>query len=227
MWPNDDGVVDWVRSVAQPLSIVIVKKRSWKNESGRKCITLACERYGQTRKRTDDDDDEVDGKKKRRTKTKKCGCGFELYVWEKPKDEWHIRVKNGMHNHDLSKSLEGHSFVGRMTPMEKQIVREMSAAGAAPRDILSALRQRDETNVTSSSQVWNQRYLDRVKAREGRTEVQQFLYLLTEYGYYHVYRTVPGTDEVSDILFAPKESLELVKLFPYVMVMDATYKTNK
>ena len=136
-------------------------------------------------------------------------------------------MKNGRHNHGLSKSLEGHSFAGRMTAAETRLVRDMSAAGAMPKDILTALRQRDETNVTSSAQIWNQRYIDRIKARDGRTETQQLLYLLKSKGYYHVYRTMPGTEEISDMFFAPKESLDVLKLFPYIMAIDATYKMNK
>uniref|UniRef100_A0A803N2G9 RRM domain-containing protein n=1 Tax=Chenopodium quinoa TaxID=63459 RepID=A0A803N2G9_CHEQI len=50
--------------------------------------------------------------------------------------------------------------------------------------------------------------------------------LLKEYGYYQWHRKEDGTNAVGDVLFAHPKAVDLLRLFPYVILIDVTYRTN-
>ena len=60
----------------------------------------------------------------------------------------------------------------------------------------------------------------------GQKLPQQFFAKATEKGYFMWQKTLPGTNELSDVLWAHPESVKLLKAFPYALIMDATYKVN-
>ena len=49
---------------------------------------------------------------------------------------------------------------------------------------------------------------------------------LEEYKYYYMHRRCEATAEVQDLFFAHPTSIELLRAFPQVLLMDCTYKTN-
>ncbi|XP_074304667.1 uncharacterized protein LOC141639437 [Silene latifolia] len=86
-------------------------------------------------------------------------------------------------------------------------------------------------NVTAK-QVYNVRAISKNKARHYLTRAEQLLKLATEHGYRVFRQTIPivtqkGTHKLTDVLFAHPDSLKLLKAYPYVLIVDCTYKTNK
>ena len=64
--------------------------------------------------------------------------------------------------------------------------------------------------------------------RGPRTEMQHLLQWLDDAKYVTWNRRRDdGSDVLSDIFWAHPESIKLLNLFPIVLVMDCTYKTNK
>jgi hypothetical protein len=50
---------------------------------------------------------------------------------------------------------------------------------------------------------------------------------LVERNYLFTHRVLPGTETLSDILWAHPDSVKLFNTFSTVLVMDSTYKVNK
>ena len=63
--------------------------------------------------------------------------------------------------------------------------------------------------------------------RGPRTEIQHLLKLIEDAGYVYWSRKRDGSDIVRDIFWAHPDSIKLLNIFPIVLVMDSTYKTNK
>ncbi|GAU16253.1 hypothetical protein TSUD_298850 [Trifolium subterraneum] len=112
--------------------------------------------------------------------------------------EWKLSVICGEHNHEMAKTLEGHTLAGRLKPEEKECVQELTRNLVPPKNILTTLRGRNPDSKANMKQVYN--------ARE---------------------RTVGELKTIQDFFWAHPESVKLFNTFPTVLMMDSTYKTNK
>lgn len=59
------------------------------------------------------------------------------------------------------------------------------------------------------------------------TKMQYFFSLLKNLGYQTWFRHMEGTNVLGDVMFAHPKAQELLTLYPYVLCMDCTYRTNK
>ncbi|XP_021290401.1 probable bifunctional methylthioribulose-1-phosphate dehydratase/enolase-phosphatase E1 2 isoform X7 [Herrania umbratica] len=113
-------------------------------------VTVACDRGGVYRKRLKNGEN----MRQRKNASRLTNCPFEV-VGKKDDDVWTLTVKNGEHNHEPSKDTSDHPSCRRFTEEEVLIIRDMSAAGKRPRQILKALRQRNPNLVSDSRNVYN------------------------------------------------------------------------
>src|SRR3954470_19697586 len=65
------------------------------------------------------------------------------------------------------------------------------------------------------------------KEKAGRSQMQLLMKKLEEHNYIEWHRSCEKTDEVTDMLWMHPTSISLVRNFPYVLIMDCTYKTNR
>ncbi|XP_058760194.1 uncharacterized protein LOC131633498 [Vicia villosa] len=140
---------------------------------------------------------------------------------------WKIDVKCGVHNHGLPDRLEGHSFVCRLTTDEKHHVANLTKRHVPPRHVLISLQEGDPKNVTRITQIYKHRSVIEVEIRGPRNEIQHFLKLIEGANYVYWSRKRDDSKVVRDIFWAHPDSIKLLNLFPSVLIMDATYKTNK
>lgn len=75
--------------------------------------------------------------------------------------------------------------------------------------------------------MYNARQKLRVKEKAGRSQMQLPMGKLSEYNYLEWDGSCDKTGEVSDMLWAHPKSISLFHSFPYVLIMDCTYKTNR
>ncbi|KAI5669840.1 hypothetical protein M9H77_19693 [Catharanthus roseus] len=61
----------------------------------------------------------------------------------------------------------------------------------------------------------------------GRNTVEEVLRLSAERGYTVFYRNGDDSNVLSDIVVAHPTSIAMLRTWPYVLIMDMTYKTNK
>ncbi|XP_058762940.1 uncharacterized protein LOC131636340 [Vicia villosa] len=160
--------------------------------------------------------------------TKRRGCPFKIRPTPaKDRSGWKVDVKRGVHNHGLPDKLEGHSFVGRLTRNQKQHVDDLTKRHVPPRHILISLQERDSKNATRITQIYKHKSVIEVEIRGPRSEIQHLLKLIEEVNYVYWSRKRDDSEVVRDIFWAHPDSIKLLNLFPTVLIMDVTYKTNK
>ena len=91
------------------------------------------------------------------------------------------------HNHPAAKHLEGHSYVGRLTEKENDLLIDMSKSNARPKDILYTIKQIDIYNATTMRSIYNARHRYKVKELAGRSKMQLLMSKLTEHNYIEWY----------------------------------------
>ena len=124
MFATRDDVLQWAQSVAYENGFVAVIMRSDTNAGMRgrtSFVLIGCERSGQYRSRKKDF-------VRRDTGSRKCVCPFKLCG--KPVvggQGWMVKLMCGSHNHEMTKSLVGHLYPGRLTKDEKTIIADMQS----------------------------------------------------------------------------------------------------
>ncbi|GAU25032.1 hypothetical protein TSUD_155060 [Trifolium subterraneum] len=158
-----------------------------------------------------------------------CERSGKYRPWKNPKPVrgWTLQVEYGMHNHDLSNLLTGHSFLGRLSHDEKNLLGDMTKNMVKPRNILMTFRDHNEESLTTIKKIYNARQAYRSSIRGNRTKMQHLMSLMERDKYVYRYRKVNDSDELRDILWAHPDSIALVNKFHLVLIMDTTYKTCK
>ncbi|KAM6555829.1 hypothetical protein CsatB_002848 [Cannabis sativa] len=221
------SLIEWTKDKGKQHGIIIVIKRSDSGESRKARIKFACERSGSYRQHMKT----IEGKKRkidRRTSTKKCGCPFLLSAQKlATADDWTLTVVCGFHNHSIAKHLEGHSFAGGLTLEETKILVDMSKCNIMPREILAVIKEKNKCNVSTIRTIYNARQKHRIREKAGRSQMQQLMRKLSEHNYIEWHRYEKDTNTVRDIFWAHPFGVDLLYIFPHVLVMDCTYKTNR
>lgn len=91
---------------------------------------------------------------------------------------WKVMVRCGLHNHKVSKDLEGHGILDRLKDHERQFLNNMTKYNMAPRYIVVALKGRVLENLTSVIQVYKVRATYNASKRGPFTEMQMLLSLI-------------------------------------------------
>ncbi|XP_012846999.1 PREDICTED: uncharacterized protein LOC105966977 [Erythranthe guttata] len=216
LFDSKDEVVVWVRFVARGLFVKIVKRSSPKKK-----IFLTCDLFGEKRECPSTNPEA----RPRRTGSKKIGCGFYIVGELRWDDKWEVRVIYGKHNHvPIYKSGHGMSALSQE---EAKIISDLSQSHVPPKKILANLRQNGLGLDAYSKQIYNQKAKLKRLSRGDRTVMQHLIGLLEEHNYYKWFRTDETTHAVTDLMWAHPQSVELLSKFPYVLLLDSTYKTNQ
>ncbi|KAH1262132.1 putative protein FAR1-RELATED SEQUENCE 10 [Glycine max] len=218
-----EDVLQWARSVAHENGFVAVILRSDTNTGSRGRTTfvlIGCERSSEYKCR----------KKefiRRYTGTRKCGCPFKLRC--KPVvggESWMVKLICGVHNHELTKSLVGHPYAGRMTKAEKTVIADMTKSMVKPRNILLTLKEHNVNSCTTIKQIYNARSEFHSSIRESDLEMQHLMKLLERDQYIHWHR-IKDEDVVRDIFWCHPDAVKLVNTCNLVFLIDNNYKTNR
>lgn len=229
VFKSKEELLGWVRDVGRKNGFVIVIKTSDYGGGHRTPrIFLAYERSGQYRAHKKLEGDDSSKKIVKITGTKKCGCPFELRARKlMADDDWMVDVACGMHNHAPAKHFEGHSFAGRLSEEETSLLVDMSKSMVRPKEILVTLKRKDALNVTTMKTIYNVRHRNNVIEKAGRSQMQYLLGELQKHNYIERHRCDNNTMTVTDLFWAHPVSLDLLRSFPKVLIMDYTYKTNR
>nr|XP_004507516.1 protein FAR-RED ELONGATED HYPOCOTYL 3-like [Cicer arietinum] len=222
MFDTRDELLKWARNVGRENGIVVVIFRSETATARQRTKTkliLGCERSGKYRPWKNPN-------LTRSTWTRKCDCPFRLRgTRSSVGDGWYLHVICGLHNHELAKKLTGHSFLGRLSQDEKNVLGDMTKNFVKPKNILMTLRDHNVESLTTIKQVYNARQAYRTSLRGNRTEMQHLLTLMKRDKYVYQYKKVDGSDELRDIFWTHPDAITLVNNFHIILIMDSTYKT--
>ncbi|XP_028085433.1 putative protein FAR1-RELATED SEQUENCE 10 [Camellia sinensis] len=214
VFDNKDELLTWVRNIERINGFVIIIRTSdYGGGYKRPRIYLACEWNGKYRLRKKLKDGSKDLLRR----------AFKL----KRNDESTLNVVCGLHNHSTAEHLQGHSYAGRLSANEKLLLVDMSKSLVRPKEILITLKQRDALNMSTMKTVYNVRHQCRVLQKAGRSQMQQLLDELAKHKYVKRHPCEEGSMIVTDLFWAHPVSLDLLRTFPRVLIMDCTYKTNR
>ncbi|KAI5683255.1 hypothetical protein M9H77_04483 [Catharanthus roseus] len=131
-------------------------------------------------------------------------------------ENWQLFVHNGRHNHKIAVYSNGHA---------------QSSSGRVM--FYRAIYYDFSENKTLVVQSCNSQKIYNVVAKikrdrmQGRNRVEEVLRLSAERGYTVFYRNGEDSNVFNDIVVAHLTSIAMLRTWPYVLIMDTTYKTNK
>ena len=161
------------------------------------------------------------------TGSRKCGFMFMVSGYlSRQTNEWRLNILNGVHNHAMEMTLEGHMLVDTLKEDDKKIVRDLTKSKVFPRNILLNLKSKRQDCMTNIKQVNNDRQQIWKSNRGDKTALQFLTSKLKEHDYVYFSRTQSESTPIEDIFSAHPTSVKLFNNFPTVLVMDSTYKTN-
>ncbi|OAE18317.1 hypothetical protein AXG93_2566s1000 [Marchantia polymorpha subsp. ruderalis] len=142
------------------------------------------------------------------------------------KTEWRLELENGEHNHPAATDISAYPAARRLKGDEQQTIWEISDAGADPKVILATVRQRNPKCELIVKDIYNHKAQLRNVNLNGRTPLEKLLDDMQSDGVLHVYeRDAEG--RITRLFFALPLCVALAREFYHVLLMDATYKTNK
>ncbi|KAI5676814.1 hypothetical protein M9H77_07764 [Catharanthus roseus] len=170
-------------------------------------VTLACECGGVVQKYTkpvvEDEEEEIPIKIWGPYGIKKSGCPFKLKREQMATSEnWQLFMHNRRHNHKIVAYHHSHAQATRL--MEEQL-----------------------QQTEHAQKIYNVVAKIKKNPVQGRNTVEEILCLSAQRGYMIFYRNREESNVLSDIVVAHPTSIAMIRTWPYVLIVDITYKTNK
>ncbi|KAD4982125.1 hypothetical protein E3N88_18796 [Mikania micrantha] len=159
-----EEMMDWVQNLAYSLGVVVVTKRLNKRPCGFVYkVVLRCDRGGEYKVKDSF----------RVSSTKKTNCPFELEgQYYDEYDSWTLRVICDEHNHQRVQYMESHPFAKRLSDDEFSLVSDLTRMNVAPHNILSMLKERNLSNVSTPRTIYNTRNKIRMVEQVGKSPMQ-------------------------------------------------------
>ncbi|KAI5662406.1 hypothetical protein M9H77_21729 [Catharanthus roseus] len=223
IFSSKDEFVDWAKQTAMNRS---------KTLDRRPYVTLACDRGGSVKKYkkpiVDDEEEEIQKKRRGPYGTKKYGCPFKLKGEQMATSKnWQLFIHNGRHNHKVVVYSHGYAQATRLSEEQLQQTEQFRKSHVPPRNILGFFREQDVGCAVSAKKIYNVVAKIKRNQMQGRNTVEEVLCLSAERGYTVFHRNREDSNVLSDIVVAHPASIAMIRTWPYVLIMDTTYKMNK
>lgn len=192
-----------------------------KTRNGRVDIYLRCDRWKPKEPR------DMETAQRRHTKRKGVGCTFKLKVTSRG-EVWLVKTMTdrGKHNHGLMVYAEGHRQLGVITPPAVKMISDMTDAQVKPAPILRSIKLNFPELNPNKRHINNCRdWLKRQKSM-GQNPAQRLLALAAKYKYLF-WLDSDETGCVTRTFVAHRESVNILRTYPHVILLDSTYKTNR
>ena len=217
-----DALMAYAKSTAVDQGYALSIGRSRKYSDGEwKSVDLRCDLGGEY-KNPLNLTEEI---RRRQTGSRLRGCLFELRARRRG-GKWLLLTHMGEHNHEPAADISGHAVACRLDQDQYDLVHSMTEAGCRPREILCALRSTDDSFRGTAKTVYNRRQAARLEALDGRTPLQALFDTLQSTNYYYRYE-VDETGRIQNLFWAHPLSIQMMRSFPNLLLMDCTYKTNR
>ncbi|KAI5683088.1 hypothetical protein M9H77_04316 [Catharanthus roseus] len=123
-------------------------------------------------------------------------------------ENWQVFVHDGRHNHAIRVYTHDHTQAAKLT--EEQLIQiEQFKKSHVPPKIYNVVAKIKKNRM------------------QGRNTVEEVLYLSAKRDYTVFYRNREDSNMLSDIIIAHPTSIEILRTWPYALIIDTTYKTNK
>ncbi|KAI5681502.1 hypothetical protein M9H77_02730 [Catharanthus roseus] len=142
-------------------------------------------------------------------------------------ENWQLFVHNGRHNHKIVVYSHYHAQSARLTEEQFQQAEQFTKSHVPPCNILQFFREQDVGCAVSSQKIYNAVAKIKRNRMQGRNTVEEVLRLNAKRGYTVFCRNDEDSNVLSDIVVAHPTSIAMIRTWPYVLIIDTTYKTNK
>ncbi|KAI5656352.1 hypothetical protein M9H77_25145 [Catharanthus roseus] len=227
-------LVNWAKETAMEVNtyLIVTQYLSSRISDRRAYVTLGCERGGvnksRTKPRIDDEEEEVQVKMQGPYETKKCDCPFKLKGEQMATCEnWQLFVHDGRHNYAISVYTHGHAQAAKLTDEQLIQMEQFRKSHVPPRNILRFFWEQNVGCAVNAQKIYNVVAKIKNNRIHGRNTVEEVLCLSAQRCYTVFYRNCEDNDVLSDIVVAHPTSIEIMKTWPYVLIIDTTFKTNK
>ncbi|TVY66378.1 PKS-NRPS hybrid synthetase [Fusarium oxysporum f. sp. cubense] len=219
-FPSRKDLVTAINAWARDRGYAFVVKNSWKTSSGRTGVIYCCDRGTKPASTTKI--------RKRNTTSRYTGCLFSVIAKEEAsRTAWSLKYRpdhsHHEHNHEPSNAL-AHPTHRQLSSPDRSIVRQLANAGATPKVITSHLRNTTGTLATQKD-IYNCIAQSKRELVQGQSNIHALIMQLESEGFWNRIRL--DDSRVTAVLFAHPKSLEYLKSYPEVLILDCTYKTNK
>ncbi|KAI1007714.1 hypothetical protein K3495_g514 [Podosphaera aphanis] len=124
--------------------------------------------------------------------------------------------------------MRGHPTARRLNSSQRTTIRQFLKSGVPPKQNLNCLREEDPTVLATPRNIYNKRRNQRDEELMGWTSLEVLLDDLHQPGpgwSCQIQRV--GENRLTHLLFSCSQSVELFRRYPYTLVIDCTYKTNR
>lgn len=165
--------------------------------------------------------------RQRQTSTHRMNCPWSAILQRNPTSgTWTIEIKHNSHNHERSSNIAAYPSARTLAPDDISTIERISRAGAAPKVLLSTLRQANPNILMIAQDIYNVKKTLRMRNLCGCTPLEALLDELEAKGVMHDYKK-DMQGHITHLFFAPTTSITLAREFRGVLLMDSTYKTNR
>lgn len=222
LYPTINALIEDVNKTASRQGYTVVKNGGNRNDKDgllRK-VRLVCSKggvYNESRKKV------ANGQRNRRSQ--RTDCQWKAYACRSDYT-WHLRVQEDEHNHPASPP-EAFAVNRQFTQADMAIIKDDYKAHIPPATTLTRLRNLNPGKNFLMRDLHNQRAKIRRQELAKATPVQHLLQELQTLDLWFIDHQLDGHGQLKQLFFAFEPSLDLLKMYPDVLFIDYTYKTNK
>ena len=163
----------------------------------------------------------------RTTASRRIECPFSITITRCAETGiWARKCENPEHNHQSSDHPQSHPSYRQLTEEQKHIANQLSAANARPKDVITHLRNLDPSTHITLQEIYNQRSANKRDKLGGLTPIEALIKQLEGPEWACDY-TTDDTGHVNELFFAYDPAIKLARTYPEVVLIDATYRTNR
>ncbi|KAI5666830.1 hypothetical protein M9H77_16683 [Catharanthus roseus] len=140
---------------------------------------------------------------------------------------WQLFVHNGRYNYKIVVYHHGHAQAARLKEEQLQQTEQFRKSHMPPRNILRFFREQDVGFAVSAQKIYNVIAKIKKNRMQRKNTVEEVLCLSAQRGYTVFYRNHEESNVLSDFVVAHPTSIAIIRTWPYILIMDNTYKTNK
>ncbi|KAI5654269.1 hypothetical protein M9H77_31456 [Catharanthus roseus] len=198
--------MDWAKETTMKVNTYLIITRYLRSRiyDRRPYITLGCEYRGanksRTKSRVDNEEEEVPIKRRDHYGTKK-------------------------HNHAIGVYNHGHTQAARLT--EEQLIQTEQFIKVMWYHVISYSFFKNKMRVVPAQKIYNIVTNMKKNRMQERNTKEEVLCLGAQWGYTVFYKNCGDSIVLSDIIVVHTTLIRMMRTWPYLLIMDAMYKTNK
>ncbi|KAI5657100.1 hypothetical protein M9H77_25893 [Catharanthus roseus] len=157
--------------------------------------------------------------------TKKYGCPFKLKGEQMAMSKnWQLFIHDGSHNHAMSVYNHHHALAQATRLTEEQLIQteQFKKSHVPPHNILRFFQEQNVDCALSAQNKYNMVAKLKKNRMQRQKTVEEVLYLSVQWGYTVFYRNYDDSNVLSDIVVAYMTSIQMMKTWPYILIMDTT-----